>query len=44
MITIFIKSKNANKFDKHSLRINLKDKIDRRRVDNCLALLNLSFY
>ena len=38
MSTIFVKSQNRKKFDKHSLSINLNDKIDIRRVDNCLAL------
>ena len=44
MSTIFVYSENRKKFNKHSLSINLNDKIDLRKVDNCLALLNLSFY
>ena len=37
-------SENTRTSDPHRLLLNLKDKIDLRRKDKCIALSNLSIY
>ena len=37
-------SENTRTSDHHRLLLNLKDKIDLRRKDKCIALSNLSIY
>ena len=44
MDTIFINSKNNKTSDPHRLLLNLTDKINLERSDNCVALSNLSIY
>ena len=44
MDTIFMNSKNSKTSDLHSLLLNLADKIELKRKDKCIALLNLSIY
>ena len=44
MDTIFINSKNNKTSDPHRLLLNLTDKINLGRSDNCVALSNLSIY
>ena len=44
MDTIFINSKNSKTPAPHRLLLNLTDKIDLRRKDKYIALLNLSIY
>ena len=42
MNTIFMNSKSSKTSDPHRLLLNLGDKIDLRRKDKYIALLNLS--
>ena len=42
--TIFMNSENTKTYDPHRLVLNLKDKIDLKKIDKCIALSNLSFY
>ena len=44
MNTIFMNSENSKTSDPHRLLLNLTDKIDLRRKDKYIALLNLSIY
>ena len=44
MNTIFMDSKNKKTSDPHRLLLNLKNKIDLRRKDKEIALLNPSIY
>ena len=44
MDTIFVNSENSKTFDPHKLLLNLTDKINLKRSDKCIALLNLSIY
>ena len=44
MDTIFINSKTSEKSDPHRLLLNVTDKIDIRRNEKYIALLNLSIY
>ena len=44
MNTIFKNSKNSKTCDSHRLILNLTDKIDLKRKNECIALLNLSIY
>ena len=43
MNTIFMNSKSSKTSDPHRLLLNLRDKIDLRRKDKYIALLNLSY-
>ena len=42
MNTIFINSENSKTSDPHRILINLADKINLKRSDKCVALLNLN--
>ena len=44
MNTIFMNSKKSKTSDPRTLLLNLADKIDLRREDKYIALLNLSIY
>ena len=44
MDTIFVNSENSKTFDPHKLLLDLTDKINLKRSDKCIALLNLSIY
>ena len=44
MDTIFMNSENSKTSDPHKLSLNLTDKINLKRSDKCIALLNLSIY
>ena len=44
MDTIFMNSKNSKTSDPHRLLLNLTDKINLKRSDEYVALLNLSIY
>ena len=44
MDTIFMNSKISKKSDPHWLLLNLTDKIDLRRKDKYMTLLNLNIY
>ena len=44
MNTIFMNCKNSKTYDPHRLLLNLTDKMNLRRKDNYIALLNLSIY
>ena len=44
MSRISMNSENSKISDAHRLGIHLRDKIDLRRDDNCVALSNLSTY
>ena len=44
MNTIFMNSKKSKTSDPRTLLLNLTDKIDLRREDKYIALLNLSIY
>ena len=44
MNTIFLNSKNSKTSDPHRLLLNLINKINLRRKDQCIALSNLSIY
>ena len=44
MNTIFMNPENSKTSDPHTLLLNLTDKIDIRRKDKYIALLNLSIY
>ena len=44
MKTIFMNSKKSKTSDPRTLLLNLADKIDLRREDKYIALLNLSIY
>ena len=44
MNTIFMNSKNSKTSDPHRLLLNLINKINLRRKDQCIALSNLSIY
>ena len=44
MNTIFMNSKKSKTSDPRRLLLNLTDKIDLRREDKYIALLNLSIY
>ena len=44
MNTIFSKSKNSKTSDSHRLLLNLRDKINLKRKDKCVALSNLTIY
>ena len=44
MDTIFMNSKISKKSDPHRLLLNLTDKIDLRRKDKYMTLLNLNIY
>ena len=43
MDAIFMNSENSKTFDPHGLLLNLTDKIDIKRSDKYVALLNLTF-
>ena len=44
MSTIFMNSENSKTSDEHRLKLSLKDKMDLRRGDNCVALPDLGIY
>ena len=44
MDTTFISSENSKTSDPHRLLVNLSDKINLKRSDKHVALLNLSIY
>ena len=44
MDTIFMNSENSKISDPHRLLLNLSDKINLKRSDKCVALLNPSIY
>ena len=44
MNTIFSKSKNSKTSYSHRLLLNLRDKINLKRKDKCVALSNLTIY
>ena len=44
MDTIFMNSENSKISDSHRLLLNLKEKINLKRSDKYIALLNLSIY
>ena len=44
MDTIFMNSRNSKTFDPHRLLLNLSEKENSRRIDNYVALSNLSIY
>ena len=44
MDTIFMNSKNSGTSDAHRLLLNLTDKINLKKLDNYVALSNLSIY
>ena len=44
MSASFLNSEHSKTSDSHRLRVNVVDKMHLRRVDNCVALSNLSIY
>ena len=44
MDTMFLNSRNSKTFDPHRLSIDFSDKINLKRNDKYVALLNLSIY
>ena len=44
MSTIFMNSENSRTSEYHVLKLNLTDKLDLRRVEESIALSNLSIY
>ena len=44
MDTIFMNSKNTKTYDPHLLILNLSNKIDLKRSDECVTSSNLSIY
>ena len=44
MDTIFMNSENCKTSDPHTLLLNPTDKINLKRIDKFVALLNLSIY
>ena len=44
MSTIFINSENCKTSHAHRLMLNLTDKIDLQKDDNCIGLSGLSLY